>query len=78
MWLRALEWEEEKVKRYQRKAKESKLSRAERQELRKHKHDIEGILTDKYETLNKRKEEMGLPLDDVDKLVKDDMDCIFD
>ncbi|KAH8431361.1 uncharacterized protein LDX57_009019 [Aspergillus melleus] len=76
--LRALEWEEDNIKHYQRKGKESKLSAGERRQLREHKHEIEDILTEKYETLNERKEDMGLPLDDVDELVEADMDCIFD
>ncbi|KAL5361271.1 hypothetical protein BJX96DRAFT_176084 [Aspergillus floccosus] len=76
MGLGWLEWEEDRLRSYQRKAQESELSKSDKKALREIKYEIIEFLEEKYETINERKKEMGLSLDDVDELVKDYIDSM--
>ncbi|GES57678.1 hypothetical protein ATEIFO6365_0001096700 [Aspergillus terreus] len=75
--LEWLEREEHWIRDYRRQAKESELSKSDKKRLREIKHEILKFLEEKYEAINERKKEMGLPLDDVDEQVKDYTDCMF-
>ncbi|KAG2413922.1 hypothetical protein HFD88_003113 [Aspergillus terreus] len=75
--LRWLEDEEYQIRDYRRQAKESELSKSDKKRLREIKYEILEFLEEKYEAINERKKEMGLPLDDVDEQVKDYTDRMF-